>query len=188
MMESPADSALMLRFQDGDTGAFEILYNRHRGPLYRYFIRQVARVAVDDLFQEVWLRVIRGHARYRATAPFPAYLYRIAHNVLVDHYRRRGREAELCVGDPPDTADPAAGPDRQYTQAELRTRIAAALEDLPAAQREVFLLHEEAGLTLEQIASVVGTGRETVKSRLRYALSKLRLGLANDEPLVERQA
>ena len=178
----------MLRYRDGDAGAFETLYSRHRGPLYRYFIRQVSRAQVDDLFQEVWLRVIRGQDRYRASAPFSAYLYRIAHNVLVDHYRRTGRSVEFSAPEPPELDDPGPTPERAFVQGELRGRLLAALEDLPAPQREVFLLHQEGGLTLEQIGQVVGAGRETVKSRLRYAVSRLRKELAETELLAENQA
>jgi RNA polymerase sigma-70 factor (ECF subfamily) len=161
----------MGRFQDGDTAAFETVYARHRGPLYRYFLRQVARSAVDDLFQEVWLRIIKGQARYRPDGPFSAYLYRIAHNVLVDHYRRVGRLPELTSADDLELPDPGAGPERDLSQIELR-----------------FLLHQEAGLTLEQIAAVVGVGRETIKSRLRYALNRLRQDLSESEPADTRHA
>lgn len=178
----------MNRFQDGDTAAFETVYGRHRGPLYRYFLRQVARGAVDDLFQEVWLRIIKGKASYRPDAPFSAYLYRIAHNVLVDHYRRTGRAPELTSCEDLELPDPGAGPERDLGRIELREAITAALDELPAAQREVFLLQQEAGLTLEQIATVVGTGRETIKSRLRYALNRLRQELSEIEPVDARQA
>lgn len=178
----------MIRYRDGDAGAFETLYSRHRGPLYRYFIRQVSRAQVDDLFQEVWLRVVRGQDRYRASAPFSAYLYRIAHNVLVDHYRRKGRGIEFSSPEPPELADPGATPERAFTQGQLRSKLAAAMEDLPAPQREVFLLHQEGGLTLEQIGHVVGAGRETVKSRLRYAVNRLRRELSEVAPPAEKQA
>ncbi len=178
----------MSRFRDGDSAAFETLYARHRGPLYRYFVRQVARNAVDDLFQDVWLRVIKSQARYRPDAPFAAYLFRIAHNILVDHYRREGRAPELTSVEYLDLADAGAGPERELTQLELRAAISQALTDLPAAQREAFLLHEEAGLTLEQIAEVVGTGRETIKSRLRYAVNRLRQELLESDTADARQA
>jgi RNA polymerase sigma-70 factor (ECF subfamily) len=178
----------MSRYQDGDTAAFEMVYERHRGPLYRYFLRQTARTAVDDLFQEVWLRVIKGKDRYQPDAPFSAYLYRIAHNVLVDHYRRSGRAPELTSADELELPAADTGPARDLAQSELRDAISAALEDLPAAQREAFLLHQEAGLTLEQIAMVVGVGRETIKSRLRYAMNRLRQELSELASAEVRQA
>ena len=178
----------MSRFKNGDAAAFETLYAQHRGPLYRYFLRQAARGAVDDLFQDVWFRVIKGRDRYRPEAPFSAYLFRIAHNVLVDHYRHLGRAPEFTSAETLELPNPSADPEREFTQAELRAALSTALSDLPAAQREAFLLNRETGLTLEQIADVVGTGRETVKSRLRYALSRLRNALQDVESADPRQA
>jgi len=134
------------------------------------------------------LRVVRGQDRYRASAPFSAYLYRIAHNVLVDHYRRTGRAVELSSPEPPELEDPGNTPEHHFTQGELRAKLVAAMDGLPAPQREVFLLHQEGGLTLEEIGHVVGAGRETVKSRLRYAVNRLRRELAAAEPLAEKQA
>ena len=178
----------MCRFQSGNIAAFERLYANHRGALYRYFLRQVARSAVDDLFQDVWFRVIRSKNRYTPDAPFGAFLYRIAHNVLVDYYRKVGKSTELAPDEPADIPDTSAGPERTLTRFELKEALTRALDSLPAAQREAFLLHEEGGLTLEQIAKVVGTGRETIKSRLRYALNRLRRELAKEAAPNVRQA
>jgi len=172
----------MLDFQAGRASAFEQLYARHRGPLYRFFARQVNAMVVEDLFQETWLRIIRAREDYRAGAPFGAYLYRIAHNVLVDHYRRQANVATPVASDSLDPPDGSPGPDEQAGEQQLRAAFLAALAALPAEQREAFLLHEEGGLTLEQIAKVVGTGRETIKSRLRYAVGRLRKAL---EPQIE---
>lgn len=170
----------MERFRDGHAASFERLYARHRGPLYRYFARQSAKDNVDDLFQETWLRLIRGKARYRPEAPFRAYLYQIAHSVLVDHYRRHGHASRPQANATLDPVDAASGPQERYEAGLARGAFVAALDALPAEQREAFLLHEEAGLTLEQIADVVGTGRETIKSRLRYATRRLRESLSRD--------
>jgi RNA polymerase sigma-70 factor (ECF subfamily) len=143
---------------------------------------------VDDLFQETWLRVIRGQSNYRPDAPFGAYLYRIAHNVLIDHYRKEShvsRPSPVVFSDP---ADPAADPQDAYARQALRATFVAALETLPAEQREAYLLHEEAGLTLAQIAEVVGTGRETIKSRIRYAVAHLKAALDSESQTVGRRA
>ena len=164
----------MQRYRNGDGASFEQLYARYRGPLFRYFARQAAKASVDDLFQETWLRVIRAEADYGHEAAFRAYLYRVAHNVLVDHYRRELHTARPTPTEHVDPVDPADGPEDRYEADHLRAVFVAALGALPAEQRETFLLHEEAGLTLEQIGTVVGAGRETVKSRLRYAVNRLR--------------
>ncbi len=177
------DEALMLAYRGGDAGAFELLYARWRGPLYRYFLRQCGHAGqADELFQDVFMRVIDAAAGYAATARFSTWLFRIAHNRLVDHWRKLGRtpedpfpcgeDGEACALDAP--AAESAGPERQLERKELRQALLAALNELPALQREAFLLAEEGGLTLEEIASVTGVGRETIKSRLRYASGKLR--------------
>jgi len=181
------DTELMLRFKAGDARSFHDLYARHRGPLYRFFLRQAHREAADDLYQETWLKVIRGAASYSASAPFAAYLYRIAHNVLVDHYRRTAHCAFDDADDLPDVADPDDPPEAELDRATLKRRLSAAIAALPPPQREAFLLREETELTLDEIAAVVGTNRETIKSRLRYAVLKLRRALADaDEPMEKR--
>ena len=173
-----SDTALMVRFKAGESRAFDELYQRHRGSLYRYYLRQAPRASVDDLFQETWLRLIKGSSTYEPSAPFGAYLFRIAHNVLVDHYRRSGRSPEFAGDEDVEVIDQTPQPADLYRQAALRESFLAALESLPAAQREAFLLHQEGGLTLEEIAQIAGSNRETIKSRLRYAVARLRRILA----------
>lgn len=173
----------MLAYRDGEERAFEALYARWRGPLYRYFLRQCGHAGqADELFQDVFMRVIGAAAAYEPTAKFTTWLFRIAHNRLVDHWRKLGREPvdqlasssedEDDVFDPP--APEYAVPERRAEQRELGEALLAALNALPEVQREAFLLAEEGGLTLEEIAAVAGVGRETIKSRLRYATAKLR--------------
>lgn len=177
------DEALMLAYRGGEGAAFEALYARWRGPLYRYFLRQCGHAGqADELFQDVFMRVIGAASGYEPTAKFATWLFRIAHNRLVDHWRKAGREpvdpaASGEDGDDYECDPPApegAAPERQAEQRELGKALMAALNTLPEVQREAFLLAEEGGLTLEEIASVSGVGRETIKSRLRYATRKLR--------------
>jgi RNA polymerase sigma-70 factor (ECF subfamily) len=186
-VDAPHDHELMLRYQAGEPASFGALYERYRRPLYRYFARQVDAMFVDDLFQDTWLRVIRAKTTYRAGAPFQAYIFRIAHNVLVDHYRRNAHPASPTATDDLDPIDETPGPEANARAAELRAAFATALRSLPNEQRETFLLHEDAGLTLEQIAGIVGTGRETVKSRLRYAVKRLRKALGEQHEDREAQ-
>lgn len=173
----------MLAYRDGDAAAFETLYARHRVRLYRHLSHQCgdARVA-EELFQDIWLRVINARADYEVSAKFATWLYRIAHHRLIDHYRRHARETArqwddetLTVEDFP--APPEETPIRQVERLQLQARLGAALAELPAPQREAFLLAEEGGLSLDEIARATGTGRETAKSRLRYAMNRLRQSL-----------
>jgi len=171
-MEAP-DEELMLAYRDGNAGAFETLYKRHRGALFRFVLRAVKqRAAAEELFQDAWMRVIEARSRYAPQARFTTWLYTIAHNLLVDHWRRKGLsvvqlDEELLVASPDNPA-------RQAEAREALARLMHVIEALPAAQREAFLLHEEAGLTVAEIAAATGTNEEAAKSRLRYAMVKLR--------------
>jgi RNA polymerase sigma-70 factor (ECF subfamily) len=171
-MEAP-DEQLMLAYRDGDAGAFETLYARHRGALYRFMLRSLKdRGTAEELFQEAWIRVIEARTRYAASARFTTWLYTIAHNLLVDHWRRKGLTLvelnEDTEGVSPDN------PARQAEAREALARFLQVLEALPPAQREAFLLHEEAGLSVAEIAVAIGCNEEAAKSRLRYAMAKLK--------------
>lgn len=172
-MGDAADEELMLAYRNGDAGAFEALYRRHRTRLYRFVLRSIRSPGVaEELYQEVWMRVIESRGTYVPKARFTTWLFTIAHNRMVDHWRRCGLSlVSLDEADPPaDARDPA----RQAQGREALARFAAALEALPPAQREAFLLHEEAGFTVAEIAAATGSNEEAAKSRLRYALAKLK--------------
>ena len=179
------DTALMLRYQDGDMAAFETLYKRHRGPLFRFLLHRIGNQQfAEDIFQEVWSRIIRSRKNYRPNAKFTTYIYHIARNCTVDHYRRVGSQENVnsdgdeCVAEPVATT---GNPVAETANRDIRNALSAALSELPSEQREVFLLREESGLSLDEIATVTEVGRETVKSRLRYALGKLRRCLPQPE-------
>lgn len=177
MQAEPTDEELMLAYGAGDAPAFELLYSRHRGALFRFMMHQVReRGTAEELYQDVWQRVVMARQRYRPDARFSTWLFQIAHNRLTDHWRsQKHRPAppvdaiERAEREP----DPET-PERQLSAFEERRRLQLALEELPADQREVLVLRLEQELTLEQIGQITGVGRETVKSRLRYALDKLR--------------
>jgi RNA polymerase sigma-70 factor (ECF subfamily) len=182
------DEDLMLAYAAGDAAAFDALYARHRGGVYRYLLRHCAHAGVaDELFQDAWMSVVRARASYVPTASFATWLYRIAHNRLIDHWRASGRVELVAAGPDADDDDPLeAIPGRRGDEPEVRaaaheisSRLRAALAALPAAQREAFLLHQEGGLELAEIAALTGAGAETVKSRIRYALAKLRAELGD---------
>lgn len=185
---STDDATLMLRYRDGDARAFEVLYERHKGPLYRYLQRMCGRREVaDDLFQEVWSKVIASRGRYQARAQFNTFLFRIAHNCAVDYFRRSGRPHEGAAQDIDGIAEQIGGaeherPDAALAEAQVRRDFRRALEQLPPEQRDVFVLYEESGLTLEEIGRITGVAMETAKSRLRYAVGKLRGALKQHRP------
>jgi RNA polymerase sigma-70 factor (ECF subfamily) len=173
-----ADEALMLAYRDGDAAAFEALYARHKGRLYRFILRSVPqRAAAEELFQEIWMRVIEARQRYTPKARFTTWLYTIAHHRMVDHWRAKGLALVALDADEPPPAAAEADPLLQAQGNEALARFVQALESLPPAQREAFLLREEAGLSLAEIAAATGAQEEAVKSRLRYAIAKRRAAI-----------
>lgn len=174
-MEAP-DEQLMAAYRDGNAGAFETLYARHRTRLYRFVLRSVkSRPIGEELFQEIWMRVIESRARYKPRARFTTWLYTIAHNHLVDHWRKRGLTLVALEGD--DTPGESPDPAEQAQARQSVERFAAALQALPPLQREAFLLHEEGELSVAEIAAATGTNEEAAKSRLRYAMTKLKAAM-----------
>lgn len=185
--DSEGDEALMLAYARGAAHAFDALYARHRSGVYRYLLRQCGRAAIaDELFQDVWMNVIRARAAYAPSARFATWLYTLAHHRIVDHWRATGQSTTISVD--ADEATSAAveslaasridEPDVQAGNREVATRLHAALAALPPVQRDAFLLQHESGLSLADIAQMTDVGVETVKSRLRYAVAKLRSALS----------
>lgn len=184
MAAGVADEELMLRYGAGHVAAFEMLYARHKGGVYRFLLRGCAgdEGSAAELFQDVWANVVRAAPRYEARAKFSTWLYRLAHNRLIDHHRVARPPLETLDADADSAFVAAPEHERPEAQAEAamqQRRLVTALQGLPLEQREAFLLKEEGGLSLEEIATTTGVGRETVKSRLRYALAKLREVLAD---------
>ena len=192
MTDDNSDEALMLRYQAGDAAAFDELYARHRGGLYRFITRQCrVRERAEEIFQDVWMSLIQATERYRVEAQFRTWLYTVAHNKLMDYFRGNARSEAVLFevkntddesGERAATIEGVANrTEEPMVQAESRQQGAAilkVLEGLPAPQREAFLLYEEGGLSVDEIAQATGVSFEAAKSRLRYAVAKLREGLA----------
>jgi len=175
------DEALMLAYRDGDAPAFETLYRRYRGRLCRYLVHQCGNPATaEELYQDIWLKVVNARQGYEVAAKFSTWLFRIAHNRLMDHFRSHARASLVAyeLDEDDDPIDPPAAESGQPERMLERKAMAQALVDgmaaLPAPQRETFVLAQEGEMTLEEIANATGVSRETAKSRLRYALNKLR--------------
>jgi len=175
VMREMTDEKLMQRYAKGDAKAFDLLYARHRAPLYRYFIRQVSNPATaNDLYQGAWEKIIKAREKYRPAAPFKVWMYRIAHNHLIDHYRRMRPEDSV---EPDSLSGTQADPSQGAIDSEQNELLRAGITALPTEQRNTLLLQLETGLKMEEIARVTGVGRETVKSRLRYAVNYLKRSL-----------
>lgn len=161
----------MSNYQQGNLSAFEHLYIRYKDASYRYFLRQCQQQQLaEDLHQELWTKVIKHNASYQEKAQFKLWLYTIAHNIVIDHWRKP------CAinQDDPDHITSNTQPDSDLEQQRLTTRLSYCLKKLPSLQLETFLLNQESGLTAQQIAQVISASQEATKSRLRYAFKALR--------------
>ena len=163
------DESLMLAYAKGDVVSFETLYLRHKDALYRYVVRQVSDLDLaHDLYQECWGRIIKAANSYSHDAKWTTWAYRIAHNLVVDHYRAfKTVDAEV------DTGSVRHSPDRLHEQDQLAKQLKFCLGKLPSVQLEVFILSQETELTMKMIAEVVEASHEAVKTRLRYARTAL---------------
>lgn len=181
-LDERSDEHLMLAYQRGETRAFEILLTRHEKGVYRFAVRMLGdRAQAEEVAQESFLRVIQSASRYRASACFRNYLYRIARNLCVDLLRRRprgeGRPTSAETGHPEASEgipDRNPGPENHVGAEQLRSAIRRAIASLPPDQREAFLLKEVRDMKLQDVATITGANLNTVKSRLRYALIRLR--------------
>src|SRR5258706_2945123 len=112
-----SDEQLMLRYRDGNAAAFDELYGRHRGGVFRYVLRQVGlRSAAEEVFQEIWINIISSRVRYRVEARFATFLYHVAHNCVIDHFRRKTPLHLISLDDDADEAHQVAGAARGQTQ------------------------------------------------------------------------
>jgi RNA polymerase sigma factor (sigma-70 family) len=179
-----SDESLLARYREGDGAAFEILYARHRQGLYRFLLGLSGKPELaDEVFQETWLSLIRSSSQPQGRATFRTWLFQIARNRLIDHWRKHG--ARQPLHDSYDeqhhaVSDETHDPEQLLTLSRDSQRLDSALQTLPADQREVFLLRAHGDLDLAQIATLTETSLETVKSRLRYAQQKLRRLLAEE--------
>lgn len=172
-----SDESLMLKYQRGDSRAFEKLYLRHKDPLYAFLYRSHVDLAViEEVAQETWMAVVDSAANYLPAAKFKTYLYAIAHRKLVDFWRKNkydhlidsvDRAGEHLVNSLPDRKSDAGN------SIDLSMDLLLALESLNKDQQQAFLL-KESGFSRTEIARVTGANEETIKSRLRYAAGNLK--------------
>ncbi|MDH5393273.1 MAG: sigma-70 family RNA polymerase sigma factor [Gammaproteobacteria bacterium] len=176
-LQEVSDETLMLAYANNDQLAFNKLYERYRVALYRYMFKQitVSEAILNELYQDVWLKLINSRQQYKVKASFKTFLYQIANNTLKDYFRRESvRKIMSNIEDDTQLQDPAKLPEDRVLESELMEKFRQVLNELPQDQRDVFLLREEAGLTSVQIAEVMQVSLDTVKSRMRYAVSRLK--------------
>ena len=193
-LDGVPDETLLRQYQAGDRAAFGELLQRHRRPVFNFILRYLGdRNQAEDLLQEVFLRIVQGAGEFKGESKFTTWLYTIARNLCIDTARKMvfRRHASLDgpthgeEGDGPSLMDripnSGAAVDRDAIGRELQPQLARAVEALVHEQREVFVMREYMALPFKEIADIVGVPENTVKSRMRYALEKLRESLAEYE-------
>lgn len=179
-----SDENLMLLYQQGEQAAFETLYRRYKDVLYRYFLKHCSdRSQSEELYQEVWIKLINSAARYKPKAKFKTYLFTIAHNTLVDFYRKAKPSQTIEFEETEMTEEftnnptPLAMPEDEFTLKQKTNLFIQTLEALPADQKEAAILHFEQEMSVQEIAEITQVKTETAKSRLRYAKNKLKAAI-----------
>jgi RNA polymerase sigma-70 factor, ECF subfamily len=182
------------RLRGGDLDALAELLARYQNRLYRYLLRLVREPAeAEDLFQQTWLRVVQKIRAFDPSRNFDAWLFTLARNLAIDHLRRIRPQSldEPVSGEPPAECrierlvSTESLPFDRALAAERRSRVAEAMERLPAIYREVLALRFEEEMKVEEIAQVIGAPLSTVKTRLRRSLEQLRNGLETLYPGVD---
>ncbi len=189
------DEMLMVRYQRGERAAFVELVRRHSRPIYNFVLRQLRSPALaEDVTQDVFMRLVQNAAEFKHEARFLTWLYTIARNLCIDQLRKISHRRHASL-DQPASNDPGGQPlmesisdpnpqvsaERSALSAQVRSSIVKAVDSLPDDQREVFLLREVANLPFRDIAEITGVGENTVKSRMRYALDRLKEALCDFE-------
>jgi RNA polymerase sigma-70 factor (ECF subfamily) len=179
------ETELIGRYREGDAAALGVLVERYRRPLFGFIANMTRDGAdADEVFQEVWFKAIRKLALYKERN-FGGWLMRIAHNIVIDHARRRKGMCSLDAGDSGGTLAaiiPAPGHDPAgHAQAgELGRRITDAVATLPPEQKAVFLMRVEMGLPFREISRIQRVPLNTALARMHYAVCKLRTILRDD--------
>ncbi len=171
-----SDESLMLAYQSGNEQAFADLYQRYRQPLFAYLVKNIGnKTQAEEVYQELWLSLIRQRERYTVSASFRTYIFCIAHTRLLDFYRQQGKlAANDTLDDDLDIAACASyEPHTQFEETKLLERLQFCLKQLPDEQRAVMVLKLESELPLQRIAEQLNIAFETLKSRFRYAQAKL---------------
>jgi RNA polymerase sigma-70 factor (ECF subfamily) len=190
------DEMLMVRYQRGEREAFAELVRRHSRPIYNFVLRQLRVPSVaEDVTQDVFMRLVQNAAEFKHEARFLTWLYAIARNLCIDQLRKLSHRRHASLDQPTTDADangralgesiadpsPHTSAERNALSSEVRSSIVKAVDALPDDQREVFLLREVANLPFRDIAEITGVGENTVKSRMRYALDRLKDALSEFE-------
>lgn len=173
MIQDLDEPRLVTRAIQGDSDAFGDLYERHLRPIYRYiFFRVGSQQDAEDLTEQVFLKAWENLAGYRITeAPFRAWLYRIAHNMVIDHHRVK--KDLITLGPIESMASSLPGPEKLLLSREQGEQLARVIARLPSDQQQVLVLRFIEGLDAKQVASIINKSAGAVRVIQHRALKEL---------------
>lgn len=183
---------LMQRCKRRDAAAFDEVVSRHKGRIHSYLSRMLGGSEdAEDLTQEVFVRMYQSLDSFRSEASLTTWLFRIANNLCIDHFRRNKKHRAIAYSlDEPlgasgeeggpgrEIADTGSEPYRALANLELSEHLEAAIGTLPEKLRAVLLLHDVEDVPYDEIARIVGCPLGTIKSRLFNARAQLRQQLS----------
>lgn len=184
--KSESDEQLMSTFSQtnhvNSQGAFEMLYQRHKGPLYRFIKKSINHEQdAKEVFQELWFKIIRNKKQFNSKLKFTTWAYTIARRLLIDQFRNTGRMAEFTRIDasPENTLSEHVlkQPENEFEAKQMAKELNHAVRVLPHNQRQAFIMKHEGGLSIKEIAAITEQPQEQIKSQYRYAVNKIKLAL-----------
>lgn len=176
-----SDAELVKQAAAGDEGAFALLYQRYRLPLYGFLNRKLYRqqALTDDLFQQTWIKVSNNLKGYEERQKFSSWLFRIAQNLVIDHFRQAASRQTDEIEERHAQTEATGWDD--LDDAERFAKLWAAVETLPPEQREVVLLRQRE-VPFKEIAVIQKASINTVLGRMHYAVKALRKQLGEWKP------
>lgn len=180
------DEQLMSTFSKTDDvnnqGAFEMLYQRHKGPLFRFIKKSINHEQdANEVFQELWFKIINSKKQYDQQQKFTTWAYTIARRLMIDQFRKTGRMAELTRIDAnPETQvidHDLKQPENEFEARQMAKELSHAITLLPPSQRLTFIMKHESGLSIKEIAQITAQPAEQTKSQYRYAVQKIKLAM-----------
>ncbi|WP_297815014.1 sigma-70 family RNA polymerase sigma factor [uncultured Polaribacter sp.] len=183
-----SDSTLVSNYINGEERALEILITRHKQKIFGFIYSKVGdKFLTEDIFQDTFIKVIRTlkHGNYNEEGKFLPWVMRIAHNLVIDHYRKSSRIPKFNRTDEFDIfsvlGDDSGNMETKMIQSQLYSQITHIIKDLPKDQREVLTMRIYNELSFKEISENTGVSINTVLGRMRYALINMRKLVAKNE-------
>ncbi|WP_162846922.1 sigma-70 family RNA polymerase sigma factor [Marinicella litoralis] len=170
------------RNDDNQQRAFELLYQRHKGPLFRFIKKSINHEHdAKEIFQELWFKIINSKEQFNHQQKFTTWAYTIARRLLIDQFRKSGRTITMngldASSDSQANEQPLKQPENQFETKQMAKALDHAISLLPLNQRQTFVMKHESGFSIKEIAQITAQPIEQTKSQYRYAVNKIKLAM-----------